>query len=381
MAEIHLRGMTWDHARGFDPMVATAAHYAKNHPNVRISWEKRSLQAFADRPIEDMANIYDLMVIDHPHVGDIAHRQANAPLLLALDTVGRERELAHLASQSVGASHPSYHFGDHQWALAIDAATPVAAYRSDLLASAPQIWDEVIELARAGHVAIPLIPLNALMTFYGLARNQSFAIAQDDRLIDREEGRKVFADLRALTAHLDPRCYTLDPIGVYDWMANNKNAPAYCPFAYGYSNYARKGGYPFALSFIDAPGVNNADPKGTVLGGTGIAISAHCAHREVAVDYAFWIAGADCQKGLFFDAGGQPGHAAAWDDEACNAACGRFFYQTRKTLETAWLRPRYRGYMQLQDRGGDIVFAALQDHITVDQALDQLDAAYQESRS
>ena len=40
---VNLRGMTWDHARGFDPMVATSAAYAAAHPGVTITWEKRSL--------------------------------------------------------------------------------------------------------------------------------------------------------------------------------------------------------------------------------------------------------------------------------------------------------------------------------------------------
>ena len=35
MAE--LRGMTWDHSRGYDPMLATAAAYAAAHPGVTIT--------------------------------------------------------------------------------------------------------------------------------------------------------------------------------------------------------------------------------------------------------------------------------------------------------------------------------------------------------
>ena len=130
MAEaVTLRGMTWDHSRGFDPMIATALEYGRRNPGVAIQWEKRSLQAFADRPIEEMAGTYDLMVIDHPHVGEVAR----SGQLLALDTLGREAEMAQLAEQTVGVSHRSYEFDGHQWALAIDAATPVAAYRPDLL--------------------------------------------------------------------------------------------------------------------------------------------------------------------------------------------------------------------------------------------------------
>ena len=69
-----LKGMTWDHSRGYDPMVSTAKRYNENNPDIKIIWEKRPLQAFADRPIELMAFDYDLMVIDHPHVGEASRK-------------------------------------------------------------------------------------------------------------------------------------------------------------------------------------------------------------------------------------------------------------------------------------------------------------------
>ncbi|MBW7895866.1 MAG: carbohydrate ABC transporter substrate-binding protein, partial [Opitutaceae bacterium] len=52
---IRLRGIAWNHSRGFTPMVATAQRYGELHPHVEITWEKRSLQAFADAPIEKLA--------------------------------------------------------------------------------------------------------------------------------------------------------------------------------------------------------------------------------------------------------------------------------------------------------------------------------------
>ena len=69
-----LKGIAWDHPRGFDPMVATANLFQKKNPEVEIKWDKRPLQAFADRPIEEMAFDYDLMVIDHPHVGEASRK-------------------------------------------------------------------------------------------------------------------------------------------------------------------------------------------------------------------------------------------------------------------------------------------------------------------
>ena len=47
-----LKGMSWDHPRGYDPMVASAKAFNEIYPEVKIIWEKRPLQAFADRPIE-----------------------------------------------------------------------------------------------------------------------------------------------------------------------------------------------------------------------------------------------------------------------------------------------------------------------------------------
>ena len=70
---IALKGMTWDHPRGFDPMVATSESFKKKHNNfISIAWDKRPLQAFADRPIEQMTEDYDLIVIDYPHLGEVA---------------------------------------------------------------------------------------------------------------------------------------------------------------------------------------------------------------------------------------------------------------------------------------------------------------------
>ena len=372
---IELRGMTWDHRRGYDPMVATEAAYQQAHPNVRITWEKRSLQAFADRPISEMAETYDLMVIDHPHVGEVA-KQGN---LLPLDGL-RDAAMAALAAGSVGLSHPSYSFAGRQWSLAID--TPVACLRPDLLDHAPMVWSQVLDLARTGRVGFALIPINALMTFFGMARNLDYGVAEhSDHLLAPADGAHVLGLLREIVGLMDPRCLTLDPIGIYEWMGRTADAPAYSPYGYGYTNYSRNGFCTYPLAFRDAPGIAQPTPRGTVLGGTGIAVSAYTKHPDIAIDFAFWIAGADCQKTLFTTSGGQPAHAAAWEDDACNALTGNFFRNTRETLNTAWLRPRYDGYMALQDRAGDILHACLRGEATEAATLLALDAAYRESRA
>jgi multiple sugar transport system substrate-binding protein len=286
-----------------------------------------------------------------------------------------------LAQQSVGLSHPSYNFDGKQWGLAIDAATPVAAYRRDLLDAAPTRWDDVVALAKQDRVGLALIPINTLMTFFGFARNRDWAVAENKNvLMDRDHAAECLDTLREIAALVDPCCLRLDPIGIYDWMGSTVDAPAYSPFGYGYTNYCRDGYCRFPLHFADGPGFDDNGPRGTVIGGTGIAVSSQCKHLDVAADYAFWIAGAACQEGLFFESGGQPGNAVAWDSDLTNAASRDFFRNTRATLESVWLRPRYDGYMGFQEDGGNILHACLRGETTASATLNALDAAYRKSR-
>src|SRR6478735_4199911 len=160
MSEQSLRGMTWSHPRGYQPLVACSAIW-QAQTGIAVEWEKRSLQDFESFPVEELARAYDLIVIDHPHVGQITAEGCLAPL----DVVGREAERAALAAGSVGQSYASYEWQDRQWAFPIDAASQVQAWRPDLLAAAPERWREVLELARHGKVLLPLRPPHSLMTF------------------------------------------------------------------------------------------------------------------------------------------------------------------------------------------------------------------------
>jgi multiple sugar transport system substrate-binding protein len=100
---------------------------------------------------------------------------------------------------------------------------------------------------------------------------------------------------------------------------------------------------------------------------------------KTAADYAFWIASADVQKSLYFDAGGQPGNAVAWDDDHCNRVAHDFFRDTRTTLDRVYLRPRYAGYLQFQDQGGTILNDCLCGRTDVDSACDLLERTYGQS--
>src|SRR5690348_16884486 len=171
---VRLRGTTWNHTRGYAPLVATAKSYQIDHPEVEIQWEKRPLQDLADFPIETLAQTRDMVIIDHPSVGGCASTQCMLPLNELLPG----EALSTLAKQTVGRSHISYNYSGHQWALAIDAASHVSAYRDDLLqhmgVPAPQTWEEVLALGQHLHqsgqaaMAVPLIPVDSMMCFYTL---------------------------------------------------------------------------------------------------------------------------------------------------------------------------------------------------------------------
>ena len=75
-----LRGITWNHTRGYVPLVATAQRFMELNPEVSIRWEVRSLQEFADFSVEALAARYDLLVIDHPSVGIASTSRSLLPL-------------------------------------------------------------------------------------------------------------------------------------------------------------------------------------------------------------------------------------------------------------------------------------------------------------
>ena len=64
--ENSLHGITWDHSRGFVPLVATGQWFHELHSEVDIAWIKRSLQEFADKPLVNSVEQSDLLVINHP---------------------------------------------------------------------------------------------------------------------------------------------------------------------------------------------------------------------------------------------------------------------------------------------------------------------------
>jgi multiple sugar transport system substrate-binding protein len=352
-----LRGITWDHTRGLLPLVATAQRFHEIH-GVEINWERRSLQAFADQPIQKLAETYDLLIIDHPFAGYAAGHD----VLLPLDEHLPSEFLAEQAQNSVGSSFPSYRCGGHQWAMATDAATPVASYRKDLMerhgAALPETWQELMELARDEMVILPAIPIDSLMSLYYLLVSSGGTIFDGERFADREAAAGALVRLKELVDACPRECLERNPIRTYDALASSERA-FYCPFAYSYSNYGRRGYAPARLHYAGVVTISQAVTPRTTLGGTGMAISTRCRDRSTALEYLRFVHEAETQRTLYVDAGGQPGHRSAWLDEQANDITNDFFRDTLATHDDAYLRPRYDGYLHFQDAAGPAVHAFL----------------------
>lgn len=347
-----LKGMTWNHPRGYDPMLAVSADWARD-TGVAVSWDKRSLQDFESYPVEKLAREYDLIVIDHPHVGQITAEGCLHPL----------PDAPEIARASVGLSYPSYTWQGQQWAYPIDAATQVQSIRPDLIDGPARTWDELLDLAKAGRVAIPLRAPHILMSFLTLVANAGHPVRTDGpgQFVDRAAGILALERLAALAALVDPACYGWDPIDVYERMSKGDSI-ACLPLAYGYVSYARRDAPGKRLSFHDIPESQpGAGVGGSALGGTGIAVSAFSAAPEAAIAFARHIAGPEIQRSLYASAGGQVGHGEAWNDAAVDAEAGGFYSGTARTLAGAVLRPRHDGYMPFQDAASARIAQALKD--------------------
>ncbi len=373
-----LRGITWDHSRGYTSVVATAQRFHELHPEVEIVWEKRSLQAFGDYPLQKLVDKFDFLIIDHPFVG----YASTHPILLPLDEYLPKDYLQDQADNSVGASHESYIYDGHQWALATDAATPIASYRPDLLKkhglSLPQTFDEVLELAKSGMVIVPAVAVDSLMNVFYFCVSQGIPLFENERFVDEEQGIWALQQLKTLVGFCPPECLSRNPIKTYDALSSGDKY-VYCPFAYGYSNYGRVGYAQHLLGFTNVVGLEKNKIGSTTLGGTGLAISAHCKHKDIAVDYAKYVNSGLIQRTLYLENGGQPGHRSAWLDETVNTRTNYFFRDTLNTLDKAYLRPRYDGYLHFQDGGGPIVREFLLDQADAKATLKQLQKVYEDS--
>jgi multiple sugar transport system substrate-binding protein len=380
---VELQGITWDHERGLGGLRATAREYGRRRPDIRVEWTVRTLQAFADEPVDRLAERFDLIYVDHPALGYAVARECLVPLdewLGAAFVAEHDRE-------SVGRSAESYRWEGHLWALATDAAAQVSAFRPDLLERAgievPRTWEDVVAagsaLRRHGlWAAVPMIPVDAVCAFLAICVADGVEPFGGDSVVSRDIGRDALRTLRRAVEGTHPEGTSWNPPRTLERMSTQDDV-AFSPLAFGYSNYARPGFRANVVRFTGGPAGADGVPRGT-LGGAGLAISSRSAHVDEAVAYAAYIADPQVQRTVYFEGGGQPGHRSAWTDPGVNEASNGFFADTLPAVDAAYLRPRFDGFLDFQDRAGTIVHGWLRGAGEVDSVLDELDACYRQVR-
>jgi multiple sugar transport system substrate-binding protein len=373
---IRLRGVTWDHPRGYQPLAASAEPYARM-TGVQVEWEKRSLKDFGDAPIDRLARDYDILIVDHPHVGLAEATQC----LIPLEEHVPADMMAELAERSAGPSHQSYFYHGHQWVLAVDAAMQASAYRPDLIdIDIPNNWDAVLNLAgrlrKAGRwMAVPLVPTDCICSFLSLCASLGDPPGQaGDLLADDAVGHHALELLKQFAIKSHPQSMTWNPIRMLDHMSSNDDV-AYCPLTFTYTNYSRDGYAPKLVRYTNMPLVS-----GAILGGAGYSVSSHCQHIPEAVAYGVWLCGAEVQRTLYVENGGQPGNGVAWHDDRANEITHNFFRSTWDTLANAYVRPRHNGYHSFQEQAGNRIHKMLREREEDPVCLADVKALYRASK-
>ena len=241
-----LKGMTWDHPRGYAGLEAASEHYRSEH-GISISWDRRSLQAFADASISKLAEAYDLIVLDHPHVGQIADTACLHPLPDPDDT----------ARCSLGGSLESYVWRDRLWAYPVDAACQMAVKRPDLCKQELPDWEAVLDDGKNTYrIVTALLPVDAccmLMTLVA-GRGEEVLPYSKEEFVSEENGMLALKILKALYKLGPTEAVSWNPIKVLEAMATTDDC-AYSPCLFGYINYARPGFRPNRLDYADLPSV------------------------------------------------------------------------------------------------------------------------------
>lgn len=347
--------MTWSHQRGIEPLIAAAEDFKMKHPDVEISWDARSLADFELFPLDQLADKYDFIMIDHPHIGT-AYAQN---LLLPLDTLLPEAFIQNQGDNAVGYSHVSYQWEGHQWAIAADAAAQFSAYRDDVIDSlgltVPRTWEDVFKFAEAlpedKKIAIPFVPVHAYSSFFTMcshfAEDRFWSVG---KAVNDDVGVKALKILAKTLSLADQQSFDMDPIQMLDQMASSDHL-VYSPLVYGYSIYSVEGYSNEIVKFNNMPSAVGS-PKGSMIGGVGLSISSRCAHPEMAAEFIMMATSADYQRGSFAKNSGQPGHRSAWIDEQVNLNTANFYMDTLQTMDEGSMRPRFNGYIEFQAEAG-----------------------------
>lgn len=351
-----LKGITWNHPRGYQPLRAASALW-KKESGVDLEWDIRTLKEFGDYPIEKLTGLYDLLIIDHPYTGSAAANK----LLLPLDDRLPAPFIETQRQQSIGGGFGSYRYNDVCWALPIDAAAQVSACRKDLAtkmnwtlpAAITGLKDAAAALPQNVFIGVPLCATDIWCVFLSLCAMYSKGNFFAEDGIDPATGEWALEQIRSWKDFLHQSSFSMNPVQMLDHMSTADDI-VYVPLTFGYSNYARRGWKEKLIHFCDPP-VQHAGLHTSLMGGAGLAISSKTKHPAECLTFMQYILSEEIQRGLYYREQGQPAHLAAWLDPDNNRDCSGFFSDTLQTMRNAYVRPRVKSFNRFQEAAADYI--------------------------
>lgn len=376
---IELTGITWDHSRALPPLVATSQRYEELNPGVRIRWEKRSLHEFGHMPIDQLADKFDFIIIDHPWAAFCFSRG----LVHDLKPLLSQTTYDDLSANCIGPSFESYLYQGNLLAIPIDAATPTPSWRPDLLEKqgipVPNSWSEVVVLADKGLALMPGFPADLFLNWSMLlAAMKAKPFTRADQIAEEAPALEAMDLLKRLAEKMPAAIYGINPIAMAEHMTRTDET-AYCAFAYSYGNYCRPHFTPKPLRYGNLVSLDDGTPLRSIVGGTGMAITRRCQEMETAIDFVTFCSSAEVQSGLYTYAGGQPARREAWTNTALDTFNGHFFNGSLRSHEECLLRPRYDGYVPLQEEAGGPLQSYLKGERSREGAWETINERYRAS--
>lgn len=369
------QGLTWDHPRGYEPLAALERAHQVCHGRPLVEWQVQPLAGFEEHPIGELAKDHDLIVLDHPHIGEAVAQGCLTPL----EDLFSSEEIEAWQACFVGRTMESYAWKGKHWALPIDAAAQVCAYRPDRIEGPPQDWTAVIRLAERQPVALSLAGPHAVLSFLSICAALGAESADNDCLIPDAIALEALNTMACIAALCPAGTQRLNPIELLETMASSDRIAA-VPLVFGYVNYAKGAPDRHRLAFADAPTAMGQGRSGSVLGGTGVAISRRTAVTPELLAYLRAMVSARVQKDLFALHQGQPAARTAWEDVATNALWNDFYRATQRTIESAFVRPRFDGYIAFQASASMTVREGIMSRAPAKQVLDDIRRAWQTAR-
>ena len=360
---VQLRGLTWDHPRGYRPLESFET------AGVHVEWDRQPLAGFESTPLSELAERYDLLVIDHPGLG--AAIEADA--ILPVEDVFAARDLKVWRDRAVEPTWDSYRLDGYGWALPLDAATQTCLFRPDRLRQPPASWTEVLD--QSGVVLCVAGPHAGLMLL-GLAGDRSGA-----GLLDRSRAVEALELLREVWRRSDQSAASLDPIGIHELLAAS-NELVCCPLVYSYAYYGGSSDSRPPLAWSAAPRLRPGDRLGNgTLGGTGLAVTPRAYTRVLAVTkYVRGLLDVGTQLDVVSTVGGQSATAAVWASDVVDKAWNGHYSATVGTLTTSYIRPRFDGWIAFQDELSSRVRALLGNTADLVTAVDRIEDDYRRAR-